>query len=118
MNAHEQETACVLRSEVDRDGGCTLFMEGVLDFDSVPAVHARAARYFIEHRTITADLAGITRCNSAALAMILDWQRFARDGGQGLRLRNLPAALLSIATLCGLEELLPDHFTARTRDRP
>lgn len=53
------------------------------------------------------DLAAVTEADSAALALILDWVRVARGAGQTITVRNLPAGLVSLAALYGVDSLLP-----------
>ena len=53
------------------------------------------------------DLAAVTEADSAALALILDWVRAARGAGQTITVRNLPAGLVSLAALYGVDSLLP-----------
>ena len=53
------------------------------------------------------DLGAVTAADSAALALILDWVRAARGAGQTITVRNLPAGLVSLAALYGVDSLLP-----------
>ena len=53
------------------------------------------------------DLAGVTELDSSLLAMLLAWMREAALSGRTLRLDNLPAGLITIAQLYGVDELLP-----------
>lgn len=52
-------------------------------------------------------LAAVTEADLAALALILDWVRAARGAGQTITVRNLPAGLVSLAALYGVDSLLP-----------
>ena len=51
------------------------------------------------------DLAGVTEVDSAAVSLLLEWRRQARDNT--LRFANLPSALTSLAELYGVSELIP-----------
>lgn len=53
------------------------------------------------------DLSAVTEADSAALALLLEWQRAIREQGGALALSGLPAALASLAELYGIESLLP-----------
>jgi len=57
------------------------------------------------------DLAGVTELDSSLLAMLLAWMREAALSGRTLRLDNLPAGLITIAQLYGVDELLPAGHT-------
>lgn len=52
------------------------------------------------------DLTAVKECNSAAVAMVLAWQREAGARGTVLRLTGLPANLTSLAQLYGAEGLV------------
>ena len=59
--------------------------------------------------TIEIDLNGLTAIDSSLLAVVFGWMRAARAKERTLRLRNPPASLLSLATVYGVAELLPQH---------
>jgi phospholipid transport system transporter-binding protein len=52
------------------------------------------------------DLGGVTSADSAALAVIIGWQRAA--AGQGsIRLTNLPESIRSLAKLYSITDIIP-----------
>ncbi len=61
----------------------------------------------IRQGDLMVDFADVTECDSAALAMLFDWQRHANAAGHRLQVRNLPASLHSLADLYGVTDLLP-----------
>ncbi|MES2151577.1 MAG: STAS domain-containing protein [Pseudomonadota bacterium] len=54
------------------------------------------------------DLGSIKAADSSAVAVLLEWQRAARRSGVALSFINIPAGLLSLATLYGVDALLVD----------
>ncbi len=52
------------------------------------------------------DLSAVKECNTAAVAMVLAWQREASARGGALRLTGLPGNLTSLAQLYGVDELV------------
>lgn len=52
------------------------------------------------------DCAGITQSDSAGLAVLLDWMAVMKREGRPLRFCNLPASLLAVARISGVEEML------------
>ena len=52
------------------------------------------------------DCAGLSQVDSSALAVLLSWQRTARDAGIALDIGGAPQALSNLATLYGVESLL------------
>lgn len=53
------------------------------------------------------DLSGVARCDSSAIAVLLEWQRAAAAQGLALTVQGVPAALRSLATVYGVTEVLP-----------
>ncbi len=92
--------------------GEVLRLTGPLDFETLPAVLAEsekfAARADLPDR-ITIDFAGVTNVDSSAVALLLEWRRQALARGKALSFENLPSALLALARLYGVAELIePD----------
>ena len=52
------------------------------------------------------DFAGVTEADSAALALIFKWQRDAERHGRKVRCRNIPANVIALARLYGVEQLI------------
>jgi len=52
------------------------------------------------------DLSSVQRCDSAAVAVLLAWQRTAHACGRPLVLRGIPPSLHSLATLYGVDSLI------------
>ena len=76
-------------------------------FRTVTPLDRAARKPFAKLKDVEVDLAGVTRCDSAALALLLEWAGRAQRSGSVLRYRNLPAALLAIAAISEVEDLLP-----------
>jgi phospholipid transport system transporter-binding protein len=55
---------------------------------------------------IVIDCAGVTRADSAGLAVLLDWLAWGRRRSRPVSLHNLPASLLAIARISEVDELL------------
>ena len=81
-------------------------LEGDLSFASVPAVLKLSARDLTASREIQVDLKGVTRADSAGLALLVEWLRESERAGKVITFSNVPKQLLAIAMLCGLDEIL------------
>ena len=55
---------------------------------------------------IEVDLNGVTRADSAGLALLVELMRESGRNGRRISFCHVPAQLLSIARVCGLEEIL------------
>lgn len=90
-----------------RDGGLWA-IRGELSHRTVPAVLADGERLWANGaRRAVLDLGEVSRIDSAAVALLLEWLRQARAHGVELEVRRLPPGMRSIASLCGVAELLP-----------
>jgi len=82
-------------------------LSGELSFAQVPALLARArAEVEAGSGPIELDLSGVTRVDSAGLALLLELARAARARGRELRCRNAPEQLRRLAEFFGLAPLL------------
>ena len=81
-------------------------LEGELGFSSVPAVLKSSAKGFTGSREIQVDLKGVTRADSAGLALLVEWLRESERAGRVITFTNVPQQLLAIARLCGLDGIL------------
>lgn len=55
---------------------------------------------------ILIDCAGVTRADSAGLAVLLDWLAWGRRRSHAVSLENLPPSLVAIARISEVDELL------------
>lgn len=88
--------------------GNTLSISGVLDFESVLDLDAQCAQWFttVAPTQCELDLAAVTYSSSVGIALVLGWMRAARRAGRTLAIKNMPADMLSLARVGGLEALL------------
>jgi phospholipid transport system transporter-binding protein len=82
-------------------------VNGNMDFGSAAELLAQGKRDFPARGRIDLDLSGVTRANSAGLALLLEWMDTLQANGAELRLRNLPGALADIARMSNVYQLLP-----------
>ncbi|HQR19836.1 MAG TPA: STAS domain-containing protein [Burkholderiaceae bacterium] len=74
---------------------------------------AELGRAAIEHGDAAFDLSAVARCDSSAVAVLLEWQRAASAKGLRLQVVGAPPGLVSLATVYGVEGLLPALATGR-----
>jgi len=98
-------------------GGATLSAEGdrlrvsgELDFASVVDLKAEGDCWLNGPAPASCrlDLGGVSRSNSAGIALLLGWLRTAGEAGKSLRLENLPESLRSLAHLAGLDAVVDE----------
>jgi phospholipid transport system transporter-binding protein len=54
------------------------------------------------------DCAAVTQADSAGLAVLIEWRRWAHQQGRHLKFANLPTQVTAIAHLSEVSELLAD----------
>jgi phospholipid transport system transporter-binding protein len=84
-------------------------VSGALTFDTVPALYQSSAAWFAGEGELTLDLAGVSRCDSAGLALLIEWLRRARHADRPLRFANLPAQVQTLIRVNGLQDALLNH---------
>lgn len=80
-------------------------VQGALTFESVPALAAQPAGWLARGGQTAVDLSGVSRADSAGMALVLEWVAQARAAGGSLRLHDAPEQMLAIARASGLASL-------------
>jgi phospholipid transport system transporter-binding protein len=81
-------------------------LSGDVGFADAARLLAAGDAAFAGLERVEVDLARVERVDSAGLALLLEWSLAARDAGRGLRYRNIPAAVASLAGISDVAELL------------
>ncbi len=82
-------------------------LSGVLGFHTVPELWQQTRMLFHDCQSLTIDLSGVERSDSAGLALLVEWMREAARCGVELRFVNMPAQMLAIARVSSLDRILP-----------
>lgn len=61
----------------------------------------------------TFDLSAVHTCDSSALVVLLAWQRTAQAAGRSIHVTGVPADMLSLATVYGVDSVMPISHPAR-----
>ena len=93
-------------AQLVENGDGSWLLQGELGYMSVPSVLQHAGVNMLGKERITVDLKGVTRADSAGLALLVEWLRESENAGNSIEFVNVPTQLLSIARVCGLEEIL------------
>ncbi|MFU8820781.1 MAG: STAS domain-containing protein [Gammaproteobacteria bacterium] len=92
--------------EIRDRGGGRFEILGELSFQTVATALEKSKAMFSKHSIIEIDLAGVTRADSAGLALMLEWVNRARNNAHDLRFTNIPAQIISIAQISEVEDML------------
>lgn len=83
-----------------------LRLEGPLTMHTARS-HVDEGRTRLAKGDLVVDFSAVGEADSAAVALIFDWLRAAAVSGHSLYVRALPDGLRSLASLYGVEALLP-----------
>jgi len=84
--------------------------EGEWTQAGAPAVLARAQDYIAAGQL---DLSGITRADSASIALLLELTRRARAAGKSLQFTQLPPQMVTLLEFFGIDDMLPAPLPAK-----
>ena len=92
---------------IEETGHGSWMVTGDLSFTTVPALSGGLDIKSADRSRISIDLAGVTRSDSAGLALLIEWLRQSERLDKTITFLNMPAQMQSIARVCGLEGILP-----------
>ena len=81
-------------------------IEGVLDLNTVNSMKKQTISLFAGLSEIQFDLSAVSRSNSAALALLLEWLKMAQKNQISLSFSNFPEHLRQLARVYGIEQEL------------
>ncbi|MEK7321592.1 MAG: STAS domain-containing protein [Pseudomonadota bacterium] len=81
-------------------------LSGELTFETVPVAWRETQHLFVDGRSLHFDLANVGRADSAGIALLIEWLRLARQSGARVSYEHMPASILAIARVTGLEAVL------------
>ncbi len=96
------------RAEITQQDQQQYLISGTVDFSTVPDLLRQSQAFFAaseaaENGQLSIDLSQVEDCNSAALALMLEMVKSARQKKVEVLFENLPATLLTIAKAYGVE---------------
>ena len=92
---------------VTASGADCYLVSGPLLFQTVTEARKLGLRLFSEHGTLILDLSGVSRADSAGLALLIEWMREARRFGGTIHFENVPNQLQAIARASQVDQFLP-----------
>jgi phospholipid transport system transporter-binding protein len=84
----------------------TVTLQGALTLEQARACHDDSLSWLKAGMPRRIDLSAVTAIDSSALALLLEWQRWAMDAATALEFNNPPQALQVLATLSHVHGLL------------
>lgn len=87
-------------------GNGSFTLSGEMGFDTAGRILRDSEPVFEEHTRIEVDLAGVTKTDSAGLALLLEWITWANHTVREIRFLNTPDKLHAIARTTEVDDLL------------
>jgi len=82
-------------------------LKGTLSFKTVTALRNQGIDLFNASEALVIDLADIKRSDSAGVALLIEWMRFAQSQGKSISYLNTPSQMLAIVRASSLDSILP-----------
>jgi phospholipid transport system transporter-binding protein len=92
---------------IEPQGEGHYLLVGELSFSTVPAISANFAKMVNNTDKVVFDLQGVTRTDSAGLALLIEWMRSAHHTHKHIVFKNMPSQMLAVATVSELDDILP-----------
>ncbi|CAH9019576.1 lipid asymmetry maintenance protein MlaB [Candidatus Nitrosacidococcus sp. I8] len=80
---------------------------GVLTFDTVISAGEEGIDLFESVSDIQVDLQEVTHTDSAGLALLISWVRYARLQNKSLQFLNASEQILALAKVSNLDQIIP-----------
>lgn len=93
-------------STAGHTGNDVFHLTGVVDFDTAPQLLEQVNEQILPNGSLVVDFSGVSRANSAALALLLAWQERAEQQQCTLNHQNLPESIQKLSTICQVSELI------------
>jgi len=81
-------------------------IKGILDFNTAKTVLDSVTPYIADHARLDIDLSGVTRANSAGLALLIEWLATARRADHVVTFHHIPDGLRQLAGVCEVDGLI------------
>ena len=92
-------------ASIDFEKDC-LHVSGDLNFATVVSLWVQSLTKLQSLADLTFDMAKVHTCNSAGLALMLEWVKYAKRANKKIQFKNIPANLASIIKVAGVNNIL------------
>jgi len=92
--------------ELVRDGDGNFNLSGEMSFDTADRILKASEQAFQGYEEIIVDLTGVTRADSAGLALLLEWKAQANIRAGQIIFSGIPNSIRAIAETTDVAELI------------
>lgn len=98
-------SCATLRIEEDR-----LMISGDLTFSTTTKLLNESLPFLKNLSAITIDFSNVQSSNSAGLALIIEWLKWAKENKKTISFTAIPEGIAAVTKVCGLEKIIfPQH---------
>jgi len=84
-------------------------IKGIINFDTVTQLYKSGSLLIDRHAEVHFDFSEVDQADSSAVALLLNWLRYAKKKKRKLLFHHIPAQLLEIANVCEVMPFLQKH---------
>ena len=95
------------QAQIKMDDNGILQVSGILNVDTVSIIYKKYIKLIKKNQAIHVNLSAVNKSDSACLALIVEWSKYAQKQKQAFFVANIPQQIRSLATLVYLDEWLP-----------
>ena len=96
---------------IDRGSG-VFVIDGDLTFSTIDKKTVKSFDFLKSADSITLDLSQVSSTDSAGLALLIEWIKYAHINQIELKFKNIPEQLITLAKLSGLDK--SSYFSIQT----
>ena len=104
--ASDRPTATIQVVSANQDEKGRFLVSGTLGFDTVPDLMKQAKRLFASVDAVVVDFSGVSSCNSAGLAVVLEMARLMRQQQKTICFREVPEQIHTFARAYSVDKEL------------
>jgi len=102
----------VSRLNIIKQGPRHFVIDGDLTFATIDKQSLKSFSFLRAASEVTVDLSRVANTDSAGLALMIEWIKYARHNRTQLNFKNIPEQLLNLAKLSGFDQ--SSHFAIKT----
>lgn len=100
------------RLNIIKQGAGRFAIDGDLTFATIDKQTLKSFSFLKVAKEVTIDLSRVSCTDSAGLALMIEWIKYARHNRTQLSFRNIPEQLMNLAKLSGFDQ--SSHFSVKT----
>jgi len=106
----------VTKLSIVSQGSGSFIVNGDLTFSTIDINILKSFAFLKETKQVTIDLGRVVCTDSAGLALMMEWIKYARQHRTQIAFKNIPEQLHNLAKLSGLDKTV--HFATQTIEGP